>query len=149
MVWNSSHSLKSTSCFVRKMPLGNQKKMYYSMNIQGSPSNGRLNGSTQTSIGTQPSLPSFFDPIKPCSPTWILPMWSPTPMTRSERFPLDTTRSVKSLPSSTPRLMILRSPYLLRPWIMGISRSSPHIPSILLMPRIFLNSSVWKGERSF
>ena len=45
------------------------------------------NGSTHTSIGTQPSLPSLscFDPIKSCSITWILrPIWSRTPMTRSE-----------------------------------------------------------------
>ena len=90
----------------------------------------RSRGSIRTSIEIQPSLSSLscLHPIKACSSTWILQMWSPTPMTRSERFRLFTTRSVWSLPSSIPWLMIPRSLYLPRHRVIGLSGSSypPH-----------------------
>ena len=51
------------------------------------------------------------------------------PMTRSERFLLDTTRSLKSLSSSTPWLT-LHSPYLPRIRDMDVSGCSTFSPSI-------------------
>ena len=115
------------------------------------PVTARSNGSTHTSIGTQPSLPSLScsHPIKSCSTTSILrPMWSQTPMTRRQQSLLDTTRSVKSLPSSTPWL-ILCSPYTRRLRVMVVSGSSHLIWFISPMPRIFERSSSWKGVSSF
>ena len=104
-------------------------------------------GWIRTSIATQPSLPSLScsHPIKACSTTSILPMWSPTPMTRSERFRLFTTRSVRSLPSSTSWLMIPRSPYLPRPRVICVSGSSHLTPSISPMLELFEKSSDWRA----
>ena len=110
----------------------------------------RSRGSIRTSIGTQPSLSSLscFDQIKSYSPTWILLMWSRTQMTRSKRSLLVTTRSVKSLPCSTPWL-ILRSRYLRRLRVMGVSGLSSPTPFISPMLEIFEKSLDWKGEQSF
>ena len=87
----------------------------------------RSRGSIRTSIGTQPLLPSlpYSHPIKAFSTMWIQLMWSQTWMTRSEQSLLVTTRSVKLLPSSTPWLIIPRSPYLPRLRVMGVSEFSP------------------------
>ena len=64
----------------------------------------RSRGSIRTSIEIQPSLSSLScsDPIKSYSTTWILLMLSRTRMTRSKQSLLVTTRSVRSLPCSTP-----------------------------------------------
>ena len=101
----------------------------------------RSRGSIRTSIGTQPSLPSlpYSHPIKAFSTTWILLMWSRTRMTRSKRSLLVTTRSVKSMPSSTPWL-IPRFPYLRRLRVMGVSGLSSPTPSISPMLEIFEKS---------
>ena len=86
----------------------------------------RSRGSIRTSIRTQPSLPSLScsDPIKAFSTMWILLMCSRTRMTRSKQSLPVTTRSVKSLPSSTPWL-IPCFPYLRRLRVMDISGCSP------------------------
>ena len=61
---------------------------------------------------------------------------------------LDTTRSLRSLPSST-QWLIPGSRYQRRLRVMGVSGFNPHIPLISPMLRIFEKSSVWKDERSF
>ena len=110
----------------------------------------RSRGSIRTSIEIQPSLSSLScsDPIKAFSTTWIQLMWSPTPMTRSKQSLLVTTRSVRSLPCSTPWL-IPRSRYLRRLRDMEISGTNPLIPWISPMSRIFERSSVYKNVWSF
>ena len=127
-----------------------RQAMHHSMLIQGLLTNGtferidpyKYRNPTITSITVLfTSNPSY-------SKTWILLMWSRTRMTRSKRSLLVTTRSVKSLPSSTPWL-IPRSPYLRRHRVMGVSGSSSPTPSFSPMPQIFEKFSVWKGEQSF
>ena len=71
-----------------------------------------------------------------------------TPMTKSKRSLLATTRSVKSLPCSIP-WRTLHSRYLRRLRVMDVSGSSPHTTSISPMSWIFEKSSVWKDEQSF
>ena len=110
----------------------------------------RSRGSIRTSIEIQPSLSSLScsDPIKSYSTTWILLMLSRTRMTRSKQSLLVTTRSVRSLPCSTPWL-IPRSPYLRRLQDMEISGTNSLIPWISPMSRIFERSSVYKNVWSF
>ena len=110
----------------------------------------RSRGSIRTRIRTQPSLPSlpYSHPIKAFSTTWIQLMCSRTRMTRSKQSLLVTTRSVKSLPSSTPWL-IPRSPYLRRLRGMDISGFSRPTPSFSPMPQILEKSPICQDEESF
>ena len=79
---------------------------------------------------------------------WILSMWWWTPMTKSKRSLLATTRSVKSLPCSIPWLT-LHSRYLRRFRVMDVSGFSLLIQSISALLLIFEKSSVWRDEGSF
>ena len=87
-------------------------------------------------------------PINSWSAKWILLMLSRTRMTRSKRFLLVTTRFVKLLPSSTPRL-IPRSRYLPRLRVTGVSGPNYLTQWMSPMLHIFEKSSVRKDERFF
>ena len=119
--------------------------MHYSMFIQGSSTNGsfswiypyKYRNPTITSI----TVLFKQNPIKSYSTTWILPMWWQIPMTRSEQFPLDTTRSLKSLSSST-QWQMLHSPNLPRIRVRSVSGPSSLSPFISPLPRTFEKFSV-------
>ena len=122
------------------------------MFIQDSPTNGTYTWIYKYMYGspTITSINALFiqNPIKSCSATWILLMWWQIPVTRSERSLLDTTRSLKLLPCSTPWLT-LHSPYLLWLRVMDVSGSSTLSPSISPMFQTFEKSSDWKDEQTF
>ena len=75
-------------------------------------------------------------------------MLSRTPMMMMWQFLLDTTRSLRSLPSST-QWLIPGSRHLQRLRVLGVSGFNPHIPLISHMLQIFEKSSVWKDEQTF
>ena len=72
---------------------------------------------------------------------WKRPIVLQTPTTRRWQLLLVTTWSVKSLPSSTPWLMMPRSPYLTRIQVMGASGNNPTNGRFSPLLQIFERSS--------